>query len=165
MFHTFNHSFLWVKFTLGICMTPKWKSIVLTSSLPMGLLPDSHLGHLASALISTIKANLAFKITFFGCYGNRNGCYVNQRPNVLSEPISKPPPSLFWGRSGYKNHSLLVVMAASWLPWKPVPQRQFRTHSWCFCQVWCPSAHKLRRRCGTNKPQAFSNYSMIEGSR
>ena len=38
--------------------------ILITSSLPMGFLPDSHLGHLASALMSTNKANLAFEINF-----------------------------------------------------------------------------------------------------
>ncbi len=135
--------------------------IYKTSSLPIGFLPDSHLGHLASALMSTIKANLAFKITFFGCYGNRNGWYGNQWPKVLSEPIPELPPSQFWSQSDPRNHSFLVSMAANWLPWKPVRQWQFCTPPRRSCQVWCPSAHKRWRRCGTNKPHENSNYSMM----
>ncbi len=55
----------------------------------------------------------------------------------------------------------LNIPTAVWFPWKPIPLRQFRTHPRHSCQVWCPSARKRRRRCGTNKPHENSNYSMI----
>ncbi len=52
-------------------------------------------------------------------------------------------------------------MTTETFPWKPMPLAGFRTHPGYSCQVWCPSVRKQRRRCGTNKYQTNSNYSMI----
>ncbi len=79
----------------------------------MGFLPDSHLGHLASALMSTIKANLAFKITFLvAMVTGMVGTGINGIRSFLN-------PSLNFLQVNFGANMTLEIILF-WLPWRQI---------------------------------------------